>query len=69
MTAPAHVRACSCRECCLDRAAQAFVDGIAERDAMTPHDAAVAAGARTPEQIDALAERIRRDREHPALAS
>lgn len=47
----------------LDAAAQHYVDALAERDAMTPEDAARAAGARTPEQITALAERIRADRQ------
>lgn len=51
------------REECLDRAAQLYVDGLAERDAMTPEDAARAAGARTPEQISELAARIAADRQ------
>jgi hypothetical protein len=34
----------------LDAAAQIYVDALAERDSMTPEDAARAAGARTPEQ-------------------
>jgi hypothetical protein len=46
----------------LDAAAQIYVDALAERDSMTPEDAARAAGARTAEQIAALAARIRADR-------
>lgn len=46
----------------LDAAAQIYVDALAERDSLTPEDAARAAGARRPEQIAALAERIRADR-------
>jgi hypothetical protein len=46
----------------LDAAAQIYVDALAERDSMTPEDAARAAGARTPQQIAALAARIRADR-------
>ena len=43
----------------MDRAAQAYVDGLAEVAAMDPEDAARAAGARTPEEIQVLAARIR----------
>lgn len=46
----------------LDEAAQIFVDARAERDALSPEDAARAAGARTPEQVASLAARIRADR-------
>lgn len=53
---------CICRNCCLDRAAQIYVDGLADRDAMTARDAAVAAGARTETEIEALATRIREAR-------
>lgn len=50
------------REECIDAAAQIYVDALAERDAMSPEDAARAAGARTPEQVASLAARIRADR-------
>lgn len=46
----------------LDAAAQIYVDALAERDCMTPDDAARAAGARTPAEVAALAARIRGDR-------
>ncbi len=46
----------------LETAAQLYIDALAERDSMTPEDAARAAGARTPAQINALAARIRADR-------
>jgi DNA-binding FadR family transcriptional regulator len=46
----------------VDAAAQIYVDALAARDALTPEDAARAAGARTPEQITALAARIRAQR-------
>ena len=59
----AHAAACTCRDCCLDRAAQLYVDALAARDAMTAEDAARAAGARSPEQIQTLAAQIRADRE------
>lgn len=63
MSTIAHSSNCLCKGCCEDRCAQAYVDAIAARDAMTPRDAAIAAGARTPEQIAQLEARIRNDRE------
>lgn len=51
---------------CLDRAAQIYLDGLADRDAMTPRDAAIAAGASTDAEIDALADRIRQHRQPQA---
>lgn len=47
----------------LDRVAQLYVDAVAERDSMSPRDAAKAAGARTDAEIDALAARIQADRD------
>lgn len=52
---------------CLDNAAQIYVDGLAEVAAMSPEDAARAAGARTPEEVAVLAARIR-EQFHPAHA-
>lgn len=59
----AHHAACPCRDCCLDRAAQVYVDGLAAVDAMTPTEAAVAAGCRTPEEIAAFTARLVAERE------
>jgi hypothetical protein len=50
----------------LDAFAQAYVDAVAERDSMSPEDAARAAGARTESEVAALAARIRREREPQA---
>lgn len=57
------------RDECLEQAAQLYVDAVARRDAMTPEDAARAAGARTPEQIDELAAEIREMRGQQPLRS
>lgn len=46
----------------LDAAAQLYVDAVAERDAMTPEDAARAAGARTPAEVERLTGLIRAQR-------
>jgi hypothetical protein len=55
---------CRCKPCCIDRAAQSYVDAIAQRDSMSPEDAARAAlPIGTPEQLIALTERIRAMRE------
>ena len=59
----ARLQAAEAREAALDAAAQEYVDALAERDAMTPEDAARAAGARTAEQVEQLAARIRADRQ------
>jgi hypothetical protein len=55
-------RECRCRDCCIDRAAQQYIDGLADRDQLTAEDAARAAGARTPDEISGLAARIRQAR-------
>jgi hypothetical protein len=61
-----HATACTCRDCCLDRAAQVYVDGLAALDAMTPTEAARAAGCRTEPEIAAFVARLRAEREELA---
>lgn len=58
-----HAAACTCKPCCEDRCAQLLVDAVAERDAMTPREAAVAAGARSDAEVAQLEQQIRADRE------
>lgn len=53
------------RDAALDAAAQEYVDALAERDSLNPREAARAAGARTEEDITALAQRIATDRRLP----
>lgn len=53
----------SVRDLALDAAAQLYVDALAERDAMTPEDAARAAGARTAAEVERLAAVIRLQRQ------
>lgn len=59
---------CVCDGCCEDRAAQVLVDAIARRDALSPRDAAVAAGARTEAEVERLAARIAADRQTSTAA-
>lgn len=49
------------RDECIDRAAQALVDDLARQVKRSPRDAAVAAGCRTQEAIDAWVARWRPD--------
>lgn len=51
----------------IEAAGRALADAIAWRDRLSPEDAAVAAGARTPKQIADLADRIRAQRTERAL--
>lgn len=47
---------------CLDAAAQVLVDAIAEVDAMTPEEAAAAAGCRTEAETAAFVARLTAER-------
>lgn len=59
-----HAWDCRCsRDCCLDSAAQQYVDALAERDALTVAEAVEAAGARTPAEVERLTTLIQAQRQ------
>lgn len=53
----------------IDVAGLRLAEARARRDSLSPEDAARAAGARTPEQVSALAARISADRQERVRSS